>query len=77
MSKSLIRRNCQMKDKRGKACGKLADRSFTISVPLDTKEKELIFWCCDLHYEAFKHKFPQARLKKVTVAADGFVVSKE
>ena len=77
MTKTLIPHTCQMTDSRGKACGKPAGRSFTVSVPLDTKEKELIFWCCDLHHEAFKRKFPRGRLKKITIDAHGFAVGEE
>ncbi|HET6145382.1 MAG TPA: hypothetical protein VFE02_17885, partial [Candidatus Acidoferrales bacterium] len=68
---------CRMTDDRGNPCPRPASRAFTLRVQADTKEKELVFWCCDFHYAAFKEKFPDGQLKKVPLDFEGFLVGEE
>jgi hypothetical protein len=70
-------RACRMTDNRGNACPRPARRAFTLRVQADTKDKELVFWCCDFHYEAFKERFPDGQLRKLPLDADGFLVGEE
>jgi hypothetical protein len=74
MTKTPNLRTCGMTDNRGNACPRPARRAFTLSVQADTKDKHLVFWCCDFHYEAFKEKFPDGQLKKIAFDAHGFLV---
>ena len=71
MTKTTNFRTYVMTDIHGNACCKPAHRAFRLAVAVDSKDKELAFWCSDLPYEAFKARFLRGQLKKVTFDTQG------
>jgi hypothetical protein len=66
-----------MADIRSNPCRRPARHAFPLIGAADTKEKELSFWLCDIHYEEFTERFPPGQLTKIKFDAHIFLAGGE